>query len=116
MAAMDWNDKLAVMANLSFQFHRSGPQSRIDWQRTRMASPRVEECAVIAELAVAKELSQHRKRARREDRVDEWLLPVQCLNCGATRERIFSGIGIHNLRIQLAYCAQALCLAAIPPV
>ena len=23
MAAMDWNDKLAVMANLSFQFHAS---------------------------------------------------------------------------------------------
>jgi hypothetical protein len=28
MVAIDWNDKLAVMANLSFQFQQSG---KLDW-------------------------------------------------------------------------------------
>jgi hypothetical protein len=71
---------------------------------------------VISELAVAKELSQHRKRVQRQRLIDERLLTVQCLDCRATRERIFSVSGIRNFRIQLAHCAQAVCLTAIPPI
>jgi hypothetical protein len=55
---------------------RPGPQSRIDGQRTRLAGSRIEECAVIAELAIAKELSEHRKRVQRQRLIDERLLPL----------------------------------------
>jgi hypothetical protein len=71
---------------------------------------------VIGELAIAKELSQHRKCVRRQRLIDKWLLAVECFDCGAAREWIFSGIGIRNLRIQLAHRAQTLSLAAVSAV
>ena len=81
---------------LSRSFSSLQPQRRIDGQRTGLAGPRIEERAVIVELAVAKELSQHRKRLQRERRVDEWLLAVQRLDCGTARKWIFPGIGIRG--------------------
>ena len=36
MAAMDWNDKLAVMANLSFQFQHLG---KLDWIYAKRSNP-----------------------------------------------------------------------------
>jgi hypothetical protein len=105
-----------LCSDLSRALSRSGPQGRVDRQRTRMAGPRIEERSVIAELAIAEELSHHRKRTQCERRVDERFLPVQCLDCGAAWKWIFSGIGIHNLRIQLAHRAQALRLTAVAPI
>ena len=92
------------------------PQLRIDGQRTHLSRPRVEESAVVTQLAVPEELSQHGERTQRECLVDEWLLPVECLDCGTTGQRIFSGVCIDDLRIQLAHRSQALSLPAIPAV
>lgn len=92
---------------------RVRPQRRIDGQRTHLAAPRVEECAMIAELAIAKELSQHRKRVQRQRLIDERLPPVQCLDCRATRERVFSGSasaisGYNSLTVRIGVSAYSV--------
>ena len=87
------------MANLSFQFHRLRPEFWIDGQRTHLSCLRVEESTVMSELAIAKKLRQHGERARCERLIDEWLLPVQCLDGRTARQWIFPGIYIDDLRV-----------------
>ncbi len=59
---------------------RPRPQGRIDGQCARLPRFCIEERAVITELAVAKQLSQHRKRLQGQCLVDEGLLTVQRLD------------------------------------
>ena len=47
MVAIDWNDKLAVMANLSFQFQRPGKLDWINFKRRQAPGLSVIEAAVI---------------------------------------------------------------------
>jgi hypothetical protein len=47
MAAMDWNDKLAVMANLSFQFQHLRKLVWINWKCRHAPGLSVIKAAVI---------------------------------------------------------------------
>ena len=71
---------------------------------------------MIAELAITKQLAQHRQRVHCERLIDEGFLTVQCLDRRATWQRIFSGFGVHYLGKQFADRAQAFSLAPVSPV
>lgn len=77
---------------------------------------RIEEAAMMTEPAVAQQLRQHGKRARRKRLVDEWLLAFEGLKRRATRKTVLSNPLVHDLRVEFADRAQPLRLAPVPCV
>ena len=60
---------------------------------------------MVAQPAIQEQLRQHGKRTSRECLIDEWLLPVKCLNRRAAGQRVFSDLGIDDLGKKLAHCS-----------
>ncbi len=59
---------------------------------------------MVAQPAIPEQLRQHGKRTGRECLIDEWLLPVKCLNRRAAGQRVFSDVAIGDFGKQLAHC------------
>ena len=71
---------------------------------------------MMTQSAVPEKLRQHRQSTGCESLIDERLLAIESLNCGAAWQRVFSGTGIDNLGIQLAHGAQTFRFATVARV
>src|SRR5579863_5698388 len=92
------------------------PEVGVHWKRSHLAGSGVKESAMMDEPAVPEESRQHGQGARRERLVDERLLPFERLDRGTTRQWVFAGYGIGNLRIELGDRTQPFGFPAVPAV
>jgi hypothetical protein len=59
----------------------------------------------MTDLAVTEQPSEHGKRARGENIVDEWFLPVKRFRRGAARQRIFTALHVDDGWEELGHTA-----------
>ena len=70
----------------------------------------------MRDLSVAQEAREHRQRACGERLIDERLLAFESLDSRATRKRVFAGLSVGDLRIQLVHRAQPFCRTPVARV
>jgi hypothetical protein len=113
MAAMDWNDKLAVMANLSFHFQHPIPHVRVHRKRLQLARSEIDEASVVAESSVPEEASEHRQSVIRQGLIYERLLLIQRLDGTAGRKPVFAierGVDDFGKQMRHGRQAQSFCV------
>ncbi len=83
-----------------FYFPGPLPTLRVDAQDGSAARCQVDEAAMMADFAVAKQPGQHSQGVLCDGRVDEGFLPLQSLNRAATWFSIVFETRINDLRVK----------------
>src|SRR5438067_8531131 len=92
------------------------PHLGIDRQSAHTPSFGVEERSVMVQLSIPEEPRQHGESARGECLIDEGLLPIECFDRIAVRQRVLTGCRVDDPGIQLTDSLQPDYSVSVPCV